>query len=99
MNSLKKKRSENDSFLNNEHCIILLFTHSFAKFTLNIFYIQGTLLDVHHYGGGILPLAWNKPSSALPAATKWSKEETPQRATSGSFLFGHDLFLLSQRKK
>lgn len=47
----------------------------------------------------ILPLAWNKLRSALPAAaTKWSKEETHQRATSGSFLFGPDSLLLSQRK-
>lgn len=41
-------------------------------------------------GEKIPPLAWNKPRSVLPAATKWSKEETPLRATSGSFLFGYD---------
>lgn len=40
----------------------------------------------------------NKPRCIVPAATKWSKGEIPQRGTDGSFFSDQDSFLLSQRK-
>lgn len=52
---------------------IVLFTHSFAKFALNVFYIQGTLLGAQHYGEiNDSSRAWNKPRSAVLATAKWS---------------------------
>lgn len=60
--------------------MILLFTPSFAKFTLNIFYIQGTLLDAHHYRGknDSLP-AWSQPRSALRLPVNRVQEQFRRR--------------------